>query len=121
MSDICQVGCGRVFRGAESMEKAERHEAKCDGKKKAPKVEDTAEHVFTFGFGQTHPVTGADLASRYVVIRATCRATAREEMVRRFALRWGFQYPDHRAAGVDRFGLRSLEGNDALGLLGRGL
>ena len=31
MTDTCQKGCGRVFRGDSSMEKAEQHEKTCDG------------------------------------------------------------------------------------------
>ena len=37
MTDACQKGCGRVFRGDSSMELAEAHEAKCDGTPRAAK------------------------------------------------------------------------------------
>ena len=70
--------------------------------------------LFTFGFGHTHPVTGAPLANMFVRIAASDSEAAREEMVRRYGRRWAFQYENEERAGVRRFGLRELrEATDA--------
>ena len=46
---------------------------------------------FTFGTGQTHPVSGERLERRFVSIFGT-HYTARREMFRRFEGRWSGQY-----------------------------
>jgi len=65
------------------------------------------EWVFTFGWDHRHPITGAPLMDRYLVLTGTYEAT-RAEMVRRFGARWSCQYASREAAGVDRFKLREL-------------
>lgn len=64
--------------------------------------------IFTFGFGHTHPRTGESLANCFIRIRGT-REAARAEMVKRFALKWAFDYPSEEDAGVERWGLREIE------------
>lgn len=63
---------------------------------------------FTFGHGQTHPVTGEDLLGAYVVIHGTATA-AREQMVAAFGTAWCDQYSSAEGAGVERFALRRIE------------
>lgn len=73
--------------------------------------------IFTFGFGQTDPLTGASLANRYVKVEAPDRDTAAEAMLDRFGNRypgkalgnWAFDYPDEDAAGVERYGLVEID------------
>ena len=76
----------------------------------------TRDWIFSFGWGQTHPVTGAPLHRRFVRIRGTERA-ANAEMHERFGKKWCFQYPSEDEAGVARFGLEELNERDSLGLL----
>lgn len=75
----------------------------------------TREWIFTFGWGHTHPVTGAKLSDRFVRIRGTERA-ATEEMHARFP-RWCHVYPNEDEAGVSRFALEELNERDSLGRL----
>lgn len=73
--------------------------------------------VFSFGFGQKHPVSGEKLNNRFVEIPATSSEDARVQMCKRFGLVWAFQYESRQAAGVERHELRPLEGDAALGLM----
>jgi hypothetical protein len=73
--------------------------------------------VFTFGSTQTHPTNGRRLDNYFVEIEAETPEEARREMNRRFARVWGSQYKTRKDAGVEKFELRPLEGEDALGLL----
>lgn len=61
--------------------------------------------IFTFGHGQTCPVTGDDVMGRYVTVTAPDAGTARALMVATFDNKWAFEYPDAAAAGVEEFGL----------------
>lgn len=70
--------------------------------------------IFTFGYGHVHPRTGARLDERFVRINGNFEE-ARVEMVRRFGTKWGGQYANASEAGVDRFELRQLEGEEAFG------
>jgi hypothetical protein len=63
------------------------------------------EWIFTFGWDHRHPETGERMFNRFVRIAAQDPDAAREEMVRRFALKWSHQYDSADEAGVDRFGL----------------
>ena len=47
--------------------------------------------LFTFGYGHVHPETGAPLADKAVRFKGTYKS-ARQQMVERFGLKWGFQY-----------------------------
>lgn len=71
----------------------------------------TERWYFSFGYGHTHPVTGAPLDNRGVVIDGT-HGEARAEMFRRFGPKWAFQY-EHG----DTEPRQALTGDDALGLL----
>lgn len=71
--------------------------------------------IFTFGLGHRHPLTGAPLEHRFLVLRGPFEE-ARAEMVRRFGTKWAGQYSSPSEAGVGRFELRELEGSEALGL-----
>ena len=56
------------------------------------------EYIFTFGSGQEH-------ANGFVSIKAENPGDARTEMIRRFGLKWAFQYDPPNArekAGVER-------------------
>jgi len=66
------------------------------------------EWIFTFGFDHVHPVTGGSLAKRFVRIRAEDAEAARWEMVRRWGLKWSFQYETEEQAGVARWGLTEV-------------
>jgi hypothetical protein len=64
--------------------------------------------IFTFGYGQRHPVTDEPLADCYVRVPGDAD-TARERMLASVHHRsWAFDYPDEDAAGVTRFGLREI-------------
>jgi hypothetical protein len=73
--------------------------------------------IFTFGYGQTDPLTGKSLADRYVRVEAPDRNAAAERMLDRFGNRypghalgnWAFDYPDEDAAGVERYGLVEID------------
>lgn len=69
--------------------------------------------LFTFGFGQTDPLTGESLADCYVWVEAADLGVARQLMLNRFGGEhvgnWAFDYPDGEAAGVDRYGLREID------------
>lgn len=67
-----------------------------------------SEWIFTFGFGHLHPETGEKMADRYVRIPGEFDQ-ARETMVRRFGLKWAFQYGSEDEAGVSRFGLTEFK------------
>lgn len=71
--------------------------------------------VFTFGYGQTHPVTGELLNNTFVEIAAPSWESARVEMCERFGKKWSFQYENRQAANVERYELRPIEGDAALG------
>lgn len=73
-------------------------------------------HVFTFGYGQTHPKTGAKLEHRFVEIEADTPEAARAEMVRRFGAKWSMQYRDRHDAEVVKYELLELTGDDAFGV-----
>lgn len=63
------------------------------------------EYIFTFGFNQGHD-------NGFVSIKADSSEKARDEMVGRFGVKWGFQYdaPDAREkAGVEMFGLKEVK------------
>lgn len=64
---------------------------------------------FTFGSGQTHPLTGEDLNLEYVVLEGTYEETREAMFASPFGHRWSFQYATADKAGVDRFGLRQIE------------
>jgi hypothetical protein len=69
--------------------------------------------LFTFGFGQTDPLTGESLANCYVWVEADDREAARRIMLDRFGRaetggNWAFDYPDEDAAGVHRYGMREI-------------
>lgn len=63
---------------------------------------------FSFGQGQTHPVTGLSLGNRYVRIEADSHEAARLTMVRNFGQKWCHQYASAEEAGVEEFGLTEL-------------
>lgn len=65
------------------------------------------EWIFTFGFGHSHPVTGASLAKCFIRIRGTYESS-RAEMLRRFGTRWAYQYIDEAEAGVVKWKLREI-------------
>ena len=50
------------------------------------------EQVFTFGYGQTCPVTGKELVDHYATIIAPDAETARAWMLKVFGQAWSFQY-----------------------------
>jgi hypothetical protein len=64
--------------------------------------------IFTFGFGHTHPVTGASLSRCYVAIDGD-REQARATMVRHFGVKWAFQYPNEEKADVEKWGLSRID------------
>jgi hypothetical protein len=66
------------------------------------------ERVFTFGFGQVHPVTGAQLAGCYIAIRGLDEADCREQMRQKFGAGWGMEYPSRYEAGVYEFNLQEI-------------
>jgi hypothetical protein len=71
-------------------------------------IEHPMDWYFTFGHGQTHPVTGEHLLGAYVVIHGTATA-AREQMVAAFGTAWCDKYSSADGAGVERFALRRIE------------
>ncbi len=73
--------------------------------------------VFSFGFGQTHPITGEKLNNRFVENSAATWDEATVKMRERFGQSWGMQYASRQLAGVERYELRPLTGEDALGWL----
>lgn len=60
-------------------------------------------YYFTFGSGQS-PGIGF-----YVMIEAENFGMAREEMVKRWGIKWSMQYDSADKAGIDRFGLKRVE------------
>lgn len=71
-------------------------------------TEDAAyEWIFTFGYGHVHPVTKEPLHNRFVRIHGT-ESGARHQIVRRFGVKWAFQYPSEADAGVERYELKEL-------------
>lgn len=68
--------------------------------------------IFTFGSGQSHPVTGESLADHYVAITAESAAACRAEMLNRFGRDWAFEYPTRERAGVDRYNLIELPASE---------
>jgi hypothetical protein len=52
-----------------------------------------SEWIFTFGYGHTHPVTGAPLDDHFARVRAVDYHAARARIVKHFGVRWAFQYP----------------------------
>lgn len=70
------------------------------------------EHIFTFGGGHTHPVTGIRLENRFVVMKDMTAEEARVEMFMRFGKKWGFQYTSRQDAEVERFELIELKKED---------
>jgi len=76
----------------------------------------TTATIFTFGFGQTDPLTGRALANRYVRVEADDVEAARLKMLDRFGNRyhgcagnWAFDYPTEDDAGVDRWHLIQID------------
>jgi hypothetical protein len=72
--------------------------------------------IFTFGFGQHDPLTGAELANRFVRIEANDLKAAKRKMIDRFGHasphafgNWAFDYPTEDAAGVDRYHLIEID------------
>jgi hypothetical protein len=66
------------------------------------------EWIFTFGGGQTHPVTGESLVNRFVRIAGTDYNDARREMLARFGTHWCGQYDTANDAGVFEAGMTEL-------------
>ena len=66
------------------------------------------EWIFTFGYGHSHPQTGASLAKCFIRIRGTYES-ARAEMLRRFGTRWAYQYADEADAGIEKWQMREIE------------
>lgn len=65
--------------------------------------------IFTFGYGQTHPLTGESLADCYVRV-AGDSATSRARMLASpFGRNWSMQYATPERAGVERYGLREVD------------
>lgn len=63
---------------------------------------------FTFGSGQTHPLTGADLMDTYVVLPGTYEEARAAMIASPFGNRWAFQYGSAELAGVGNFRLRQV-------------
>jgi hypothetical protein len=70
-------------------------------------LEEPHDWIFTFGHDHVWPLTGTSLVKHYVVLNGTFNGT-RDEMIRRFGNRWGFQYGSKKEAGVDRHELAEL-------------
>lgn len=66
-----------------------------------PDQEQPRDWYFTFGHGQRHGPNG------YCKIYGKFNG-AREEMIRRYGMRWCMQYESADAAGVERFGLTEV-------------
>lgn len=60
----------------------------------------TEQWLFTFGFGHVHPETGESLANRCVRFDGSYQQ-ARAEMVKRFGIKWAFQYACDAKLGRD--------------------
>jgi len=71
------------------------------------------EYIFTFGYGQRHPVSDGSVAEMFVSIFADDGDAARAEMIRRFGLAWYNQYSAHEKDGR----MTELRGLPALGRL----
>jgi hypothetical protein len=63
--------------------------------------EEMQDWYFTFGCGQLH-------AGKYVVFHGTF-ASARDQMVENFGLKWCMQYKSAEDAGVERWSYKLLE------------
>jgi hypothetical protein len=68
-----------------------------------------SEFIFTFGFGQTDPKTGASRSGCFVRIDAPDWEAARREMAYRYGRQWAFQYESEEEAGVREFALTEIE------------
>lgn len=54
--------------------------------------------IFTFGYGQTCPITGIDLGDHYAVVTAPTAGQCRALMVAAFGTTWAFEYSSIEAA-----------------------
>ena len=59
------------------------------------------DYIFTFGFGQGHD-------NCYTVIRAEDYGAARDEMIKRWGMKWSMQYHRRKDAGVKEFNLKEI-------------
>lgn len=64
-------------------------------------TEKEQEWLFTFGYGHAFP-------NRFVRIKGTF-SSAREEMVRRFGLKWAFQYPPEDEQKLLSYGITEIK------------
>ncbi len=61
----------------------------------------TVTRVFTFGYGQTCPLTGIDLVGRYATVTGPNEAACRQAMFDSvFENRWAFEYSTPEAAAA---------------------
>jgi len=67
-----------------------------------------SEFIFTFGFGQTDPVTGESRASTFARIEADDSEQARLRMLNTYGRQWAFMYESEEEAGVVEFGLTEV-------------
>jgi len=67
-----------------------------------------SEFIFTFGFGQTDPVTGASRSGMFARIEADDSERAREKMLNTYGRQWAFMYESEELAGVVEFGLTEV-------------
>ncbi len=70
-----------------------------------------SEFIFTFGFGNTDPVTGESRSGKFARIEALDREHARAKMLQTFGRQWAFQYETEDEAGVREFGLTEVTGS----------
>lgn len=100
-STVC-LKCGKSFADLK------REDARARAIMSVTPPEEVREWIFTFGYGQHHPLTGAPLDGHFVRISGTF-SEARAAMVARFGTQWSFQRLSEEDAGVKRFGLTELE------------
>lgn len=97
-----------VTQGSGAPETPQKFEAEVAQHQARLAAESRQDWYFTFGCGNTHPITGEDLMGSYVVINGTYMQ-AREAMLAAFGNAWCDQYVDAERAGVDEFSLRRIE------------
>lgn len=71
-------------------------------------------YIYTFGYGQTDPLTGNKLDNRYVKIKGNSREETHQKMLQRFGYgnstgNWAFDYLNEEQAGVKKYGIIEID------------
>jgi hypothetical protein len=72
--------------------------------------------LFTFGYGQTCPFTGKDLADHYALVTAPDRSSALRTMLATFGRNWAFEYEPESPTIADYIPRMTLHAQLVIGL-----